>query len=216
LNKLGVHAVPRPQSLLTTRKSALWMPIFLTIFANTAASTSDGGAMRKIYGLPEVVIFDDDDVSTSIGTLYSISFGITASVAVDADAPMSTGTLSRTTSFSVTAAASVGLLLVSSMMSSSFLPSTPPFALISSAAIFGAVTTSVPAAANAPVSGCTRPMSIVDCAAALPIKPTATRAITALCPSMERYRFISHPPLHSQSAGVGDHAGALEMCASSA
>jgi hypothetical protein len=48
--------------------------------------------MRKIYGLPEVVIFDDDEVSTSIGTLYSISFGITASVAVDAEAPMSTGT----------------------------------------------------------------------------------------------------------------------------
>src|SRR5215467_14312742 len=182
---LNSSAVPRPQSLFTTRKSALWMPSFLTIFANTAASTSDGGAMRKIYGLPAVVIFDDDDVSTSIGTLYSISFGITASVAVDAEAPMSTGTLSRTMSFSAIAAASVGLLLLSSMMSSSLLPSTPPLALISSAAILAPLTTSVPAAAKAPVRGCTRPIGIVDCAAASVIKVNAKAAIAAVWTIME-------------------------------
>jgi hypothetical protein len=34
------------------------------------------------------------------------------------------------------------------------------------------------------------------------IKPTATKAVAALRPSMERCRFISHPPLHSQSARV--------------
>jgi hypothetical protein len=125
------------------------------------------------------VIFDDDDVSTSIGTLYSISFGITASVAVDAEAPISTGTLSRTMSFSVTDAASVGLLLVSSTKSSSLLPSTPPAALISSPAILAPLTTSVPAAAKAPVSGCTRPILMVDCAAAPVMKPNATTAAAA-------------------------------------
>src|ERR1035437_2626307 len=182
---LNSSAVPRPQSLLTTRKSAFLIPILSTILLNTAASTSDGGAMRKIYGLPAVVIFDDDDVSTSIGTLYSISFGIAASVAVEADAPINTGTLSRTMSFSVTEAASVGLLLVSSTMSSSFLPSTPPCALISSAAILAPLTTSVPAAANAPVSGCTRPILIVDCATAALVRPNATTTAAMVCPIMD-------------------------------
>ena len=38
------------------------------------------GLMRKIQGLPEVVILPEDDVSTTMGTPYSISFGITARV----------------------------------------------------------------------------------------------------------------------------------------
>ena len=64
----------------------------------------------------------DEEVSTSIGTLYSMSFGITASVKVELHAPIITGTLSRTMSFSATATASVGLLLLSSITSSIFLP----------------------------------------------------------------------------------------------
>ena len=68
--------------------------------------------MRKMYGLPDVVILPDEDVSTSIGTLYSMSFGITASVKLEPQAPMITGTLSRVISFSATAAASVGFALV--------------------------------------------------------------------------------------------------------
>ena len=38
------------------------------------------GLMRKIQGLPEVVILPEDEVSTTIGTPYSISLGMTASV----------------------------------------------------------------------------------------------------------------------------------------
>ena len=45
---LKSSAVPRPQSLFTTRKSTFLMPILFTIFAKAAASTSEGGAMRKI------------------------------------------------------------------------------------------------------------------------------------------------------------------------
>jgi hypothetical protein len=67
--------------------------------------------------------------------LYSSSFGITASVSVELQAPISTGTLSLLISFSAVATASVGLDLLSSMMSCSFLPSTPPALLISSSAI---------------------------------------------------------------------------------
>src|SRR4029078_4200902 len=115
---------------------------------NAAASTDEGGEMRKMYGLPDVVILPDDDVSTSIGTWYSMSFGITASVRLDPQAPMITGTLSRVTSFSATAAASVGLLLLSSLTSSSFLPRMPPLALISSAAILAPLTTEAPGAAK--------------------------------------------------------------------
>src|SRR5438270_8614477 len=56
-----------------------------------------------------------------------MSFGMTASVRLEPHAPISTGTLSLVISFSATAAASVGLLLLSSMTSSSFLPRMPPF-----------------------------------------------------------------------------------------
>src|SRR6188472_2236361 len=105
-----------------TRKSAFLIDSLGRIGLNAAAST-------------------DDDGSTTIGTLYSISLGITASVRLDPQAPMMTGTLSAVISFSATAAASVGLLLLSSITSSIFLPSTPPLALISSAAILAPLTT---------------------------------------------------------------------------
>src|SRR5204863_3948366 len=117
------------------------MPSFSTVGEKAIASTDDGGEMRKTYGFPEVVIFPAEEVSTSIGTVYSINLGITASVKLEPQAPISTGTLSCTMSFSATAAASVGLLLLSSITSSSFLPSTPPLALISSAAILAPLVT---------------------------------------------------------------------------
>jgi uncharacterized protein YbaP (TraB family) len=41
-----------------------------------------------------VVILPDEEVSTSIGTLYSSSFGMTASVSVELQAPSITGTFS--------------------------------------------------------------------------------------------------------------------------
>ena len=77
----------------------------------------------------------DEEVSTSIGTLYSSSFGMTASVRVELQAPSITCTLSRTISFSAVATASVGLDLLSSMTSWICLPSTPPALLICSSAI---------------------------------------------------------------------------------
>ncbi len=93
------------------------------------------------------------DVSTIIGTLYSMSFGMTARVKVELHAPIMAGTLSLLSSFSATLAASVGLLLLSSMMSWIFLPRTPPFALISSAAIRVPAVTMLPEPAKGPVSG---------------------------------------------------------------
>ena len=83
----------------------------------------------------------DEEVSTTIGTLYSSSFGMTASVKVELHAPMITGTLSRTISFSTVATASVGLDLLSSTTSSIFLPSTPPAALICNSATLAPWTT---------------------------------------------------------------------------
>src|SRR5690349_18594017 len=100
-----------------TRKSTFFICSFGMMLLNAAASIADGGEMRKMYVLPVVVIFPEDEVSTTIGTLYSISFGITASVRLDPHAPMMAGTLSRVMSFSATAAASVELLLLSSMIS---------------------------------------------------------------------------------------------------
>src|SRR5712691_9746993 len=114
--------------------SAFLIPIVLTKGANALASISDVGLMRKIHGLPEVVILPEDEVSTSIGTWYSISLGMTASVSVELHAPISTGTLSFWMSFSAVATASVGLDLLSSTISWIFLPSTPPALLMSSSA----------------------------------------------------------------------------------
>ena len=45
-----------------------------------AASMAEVALMRKVQELPEVVIFPAEDISTTIGTPYSISFGMTASV----------------------------------------------------------------------------------------------------------------------------------------
>lgn len=59
----------------------------------------------------------EDEVSTSIGTLYSISLGMTARVSVELQAPIITGTLSFTISFSAVATASVGFDLLSSITS---------------------------------------------------------------------------------------------------
>jgi hypothetical protein len=64
--------------------------------------------MRKMYGF-EVVILPADEVSTSIGTLYSMSFGMIASVKPEPHAPIITGTLSHT-SFGDRGARRVALL----------------------------------------------------------------------------------------------------------
>src|SRR5215468_6708362 len=117
---------PRPKSLLVPSRSAFLMPSVLTMGANAFASISEVGLMRKIHGLPAIVILLDDEVSTTIGTSYSISLGMTASVSVELHAPIIMGTLSFWMSFSAVATASVGLDLLSSTMSWILRPSTPP------------------------------------------------------------------------------------------
>src|SRR2546425_7900965 len=71
---------PRPQSVLTARKSARLTPSLSTYCSRPSASISEGGLMRKIHGLPRLVIVAALDVSTTIGTPYSSSFGIAARV----------------------------------------------------------------------------------------------------------------------------------------
>ena len=107
-------------------------------FSRPSASISLGGLMRKIHGLPRLVMVAALEVSTTIGTPYSSSFGMAASVIELPQAPMITGTLSRTISFSAAVAASFGSDLLSSMSSSTLRPSTPPLALIQSRADLGA------------------------------------------------------------------------------
>src|SRR5262249_73774 len=101
-------AAPGPQSVFTARKSACLMPKSFRYFSRPSASISLGGLMRKIHGLPRLVIVDALDVSTTMGTPYSSSFGMAASVIELPQAPTITGTLSRTISFSAAVAASFG------------------------------------------------------------------------------------------------------------
>ena len=114
---------------------------FASCSAKASASISEVGEMRKTQGLPEVVMRAADDVSTSSGTLYSISFGMIARVKVLDQAPISTGTLSLSTSFSTEATASRGLDLLSSRISWIGRPSTPPARFSTSVAIFAPLAT---------------------------------------------------------------------------
>ena len=132
---------PRPQSVLTARKSTRLTPSLSTYCSRPSASISDGGLMRKIHGLPRLVIDAALEVSTTIGTPYSSSFGIAARVIELPQAPMIAGTLSRTISFSAALAASFGSDLLSSMSRSTFRPPIPPFAFSQSRAISAPIRT---------------------------------------------------------------------------
>ena len=81
-------------------------------FSRPRASISLGGLMRNTHGLPRLVMVAALEVSTTIGTPYSSSFGMAASVIELPQAPTITGTLSRTISFSAAVAASFGIGLV--------------------------------------------------------------------------------------------------------
>src|SRR5271157_5433187 len=82
---------PSPKSLAVARKSAFLIPSGAMMGWKALASISDVGLMRKIQGLPDLVIFPDDDVSTSMGTPYSTSLGMIAKVSVELHAPIITG-----------------------------------------------------------------------------------------------------------------------------
>src|SRR2546425_404794 len=71
---------PRPQSVLTARKSTFLTPSLSTSRSSPSASISEGGLMRKIHGLPRLVMDAALQVSTTIGKPYSSSLGIAASV----------------------------------------------------------------------------------------------------------------------------------------
>ena len=132
---------PRPQSVLTARKSACLMPRSFRYLSSPTASISLGGLMRNTQGLPRLVTVAALEVSTTMGTPYSSSLGMAASVIEEPHAPTITGTLSRTMSFSAAVAASLGSDLLSSMRSWTWRPSTPPRALIQSRPISAPIRT---------------------------------------------------------------------------
>jgi hypothetical protein len=109
--------------------------------SSPTASISLGGLMRKIQGLPRLVMMAALDVSTIMGTPYSSSLGMAASVIELPQAPTITGTLSRTMSFSAAVAASLGSDLLSSIRSCTGRPRMPPRALIQSRAISAPIRT---------------------------------------------------------------------------
>src|SRR3989442_1245505 len=150
---------PRPQSVLTARKSARLTPSLSTYCSRPSASISEGGLMRKIHGLPRLVIEAALEVSTTIGTPYSSSFGIAASVIELPQAPMIAGTRPRTTSFSAALAASLGSDLLSSITRSIFRPLTPPRALSQSRATSAPTRTELPDAATGPERGAMTPVT---------------------------------------------------------
>ncbi len=129
------------------------------------------------------VILMELEVSTTIGTPCWAASGIMARVMELPQAPMITGTLSRTMSFSAALRVSAGSDLLSSMTSSSGRPSTPPLALMRSAAIFAPLVMYEPAAAMGPDSGWMRPTLMGSfvwaCAAHRPAATTPTEASTA-------------------------------------
>ena len=132
---LNATTAPRPQSVLTAMRSACLTPSASRYFSKPSASISLVGLIRKTQGLPRFVIAAALEVSTTMGTPYSSSFGMAASVIELPHAPMRTGTPSRTISFSAALAASLGSDLSSSIRSRSGRPFTPPRALIQSRAI---------------------------------------------------------------------------------
>ena len=137
LSQLALNAstVPRPQSSFTARKNALLR--FMSLASTRAkawAVSASVSALRKNHSLPNSVSLGFDDTPVTSGILFFCATGITASVAPLQKAPISADTLSRKMSFSAAPTDSAGLHCPSSITSSSFFPSTPPFALISFAA----------------------------------------------------------------------------------
>ena len=147
------------------------------------ASSSLVGLIRLTTFWPGVlgsVILPELEVSTTSGTPCWAASGIMASVMDEPQAPMMTGTLSRTISFSAAFRVSAGSDLLSSMMSSRGRPSTPPFALTRSRAILAPFVMYDPAAAMGPDSGWIMPtlMGSFDWAEARP-GPTARKPAKA-------------------------------------
>src|SRR5688500_11799089 len=143
-----------------------------------SASSSLVGLMRLTIFEPGVlgsVIFTELDVSTMMGTLCWAASGIMASVIELPQAPMMTGTLSRTISFCAALSVSAGSDLLSSMISSSRRPFTPPLALMRSRAILPPLVMYEPAAAMGPDSGWMNPTFSGSCCASVVQAPLRTK-----------------------------------------
>ena len=124
-----------------------------------------------------------------IGTLWSSATGAMANERLDATSPMSTVTLSFTTSRVAATCASSGLPWSSSVLSASFFPFTPPALFRSSRASRIPLSVESPKVASEPVSEAMWPMRIVS--ESLFVQPATMTRNNAAAASTER---IPIPP----------------------
>src|SRR3990170_6160292 len=128
----------------------------------TAAGYSlAGGLIRKTYSYPLSVILSAEPVVTRNGTLNCWATAVAAAVTELEYPPVMMGTFSWEISFSVADRPTSGFPVSSSKSSSSLFPLTPPFALISSAAMRKDRFSISPNFACSPVNGSTMPTLIV-------------------------------------------------------
>src|SRR5215470_4871230 len=125
------------------------------------------------------VILIELEVSTTRPTPCCAASGIMASVIELPQAPMMTGTLSRTMSFSAALRVSAGSDLLSSMINSSLRPLTPPLPFTRSSAILAPLVMYEPAAAMGPDSGWISPTFKGSCCASVGHIPPAVHASTS-------------------------------------
>src|SRR2546429_4545908 len=124
------------------------------------------GLFRNTHSNPFEVMMSAEGWSTPYGVLSRWATEAISTAWPEARPPVRTSTLVWVMSFSATVAASAFLAWWSSMMTSIFLPLTPPFALISSAAIPYAFLNLSPKGASGPVMGWGAPILSVSCATA--------------------------------------------------
>src|SRR6266699_5126338 len=134
------------------------------------------GLFRNTHSNPFEVMMSAEGWSTTYGVLSRWATEAISTAWPEARPPVRTSTLVWVMSFSATVAASAFLAWWSSMMTSIFLPLTPPFALISSTAIPYAFLNLSPKGASGPVMGWGAPILSVSCATAGAVA-AATRSI---------------------------------------
>src|SRR6266487_3116277 len=124
------------------------------------------GLFRNTHSNPFEVMMSAEGWSTTYGVLSRWATEAISTAWPEARPPVRTSTLVWVMSFSATVAAIAFFAWWSSMMTSIFLPLTPPFALISSTAMPYAFLNLSPKGASGPVMGWGAPILSVSCAAA--------------------------------------------------
>src|SRR5438552_14584704 len=123
---------------------------------------SSSRATRKVHSLPPLPlssrIFGCEQASVTIGTPISFTTGMAPRQAPLCVWPMITSTWSTSTSLRTALTASPGCALLSAKNASSFLPMTPPLALISSTASVAPQRTPSPVMAAGPLIAEAKPM----------------------------------------------------------